>query len=256
MECKPFGEVIIALGSPITFGESSAAIVAEMNHRARKAFGKHGRLLCAPSPIKDRIKLQQTLIRGAALWGGAILAHHRRHSESHKYYPAAANPAHDESESSTRRTMGGLARQNDEGGQSCFCTNPKSPAGAHFSCSTHGTCTVTWPALKKGGDPCSRGKTSLGGRQRKPSRAEKGTRMSSSTHSRTRKGRWWLWRGWGGRHAHATFSFGGELGGKFVARYDVPWATGKQGSLANLTPNSTEGGRRHAPANETAMLIA
>ncbi|CAE7552733.1 unnamed protein product [Symbiodinium necroappetens] len=70
VSCKPFGEVITALGSPLTFGESSAAIVAEMNHRARKAFGKHSRLLCAPSPIRERIKLHQTLVRGSALWGG------------------------------------------------------------------------------------------------------------------------------------------------------------------------------------------
>ena len=68
--CKPFGDVIIALGSPITFGEGVAAIIAEMHHRARKAFHKHAKLLYAPTPLKGRIKLHQTLVRGAALWGG------------------------------------------------------------------------------------------------------------------------------------------------------------------------------------------
>ena len=68
--CKPFGEVITALGSPITFGESVAAIITEMNHRARKAFHKHAALLCAATPLKGRLTLHQTLVRGAALWGG------------------------------------------------------------------------------------------------------------------------------------------------------------------------------------------
>ena len=68
--CKPFGEVITALGSPITFGEGVAAIVAELHHRARKAFHKHAKLLCAPTPLTGRIRLHQTLVRGAALWGG------------------------------------------------------------------------------------------------------------------------------------------------------------------------------------------
>ncbi|CAE7590509.1 unnamed protein product, partial [Symbiodinium necroappetens] len=70
VHCLPFGTVITALGSPITFGESVAAIVTEMNHRARKAFHKNSRLLCAPTPLKRRTTLHQGLVRGAALWGG------------------------------------------------------------------------------------------------------------------------------------------------------------------------------------------
>ena len=58
------------LGSPSTFGESVAAILTEMNHRARRAFHKNSKLLCAPTPLKARIKLQHTLARGAALWRG------------------------------------------------------------------------------------------------------------------------------------------------------------------------------------------
>ena len=41
--CQPFGTVITALGSPLTFQEPVAAI---------KAFGKHSKLLCAPTPLK------------------------------------------------------------------------------------------------------------------------------------------------------------------------------------------------------------
>ncbi|CAE7466882.1 TTLL6, partial [Symbiodinium microadriaticum] len=40
------------------------------NHRARKAFHKHAALLCAATPLKGRLTLHQTLVRGAALWGG------------------------------------------------------------------------------------------------------------------------------------------------------------------------------------------
>ena len=62
--------------------------------------------------------------------------------------------------------------------------------------------------------------------------------------------------GLGWKERAGDFQSWGALGGQFVERFDVPWATGKQGSLANLTPNSREGVRRHAPANDTAMLIA
>ena len=40
-----------------------------MQARARKAFHVHKKLLCSRAPLKERIKLHQTLVRGAALWG-------------------------------------------------------------------------------------------------------------------------------------------------------------------------------------------
>ena len=43
--CKPWGTEITALGSPLTFVEPVASITAAMNQRARKAFGKHSKLL-------------------------------------------------------------------------------------------------------------------------------------------------------------------------------------------------------------------
>ena len=66
--CKPWGTEIIALGSPLTFVEPVASIAAAMNQRARKAFGKHSKLLSAPTPLKARIKMHTTLVRNAALW--------------------------------------------------------------------------------------------------------------------------------------------------------------------------------------------
>ena len=46
----------------------------------------------------------------------------------------------------------------------------------------------------------------------------------------------------------------GRLGEQFVSMFDVPWTSGKQSSITNLTPNNTTGGRQHA--NETEMLRA
>ena len=46
----------------------------------------------------------------------------------------------------------------------------------------------------------------------------------------------------------------GRLGEQFVSMFDVPWTSGKQSSITNLTPNTTTGGRQHA--NETEMLRA
>ena len=68
MPCKPWGTEITALGSPLTFVEPVASITAAMNQRARKAFGKHSKLWCAPTPLKARIKTHTTLVRNAALW--------------------------------------------------------------------------------------------------------------------------------------------------------------------------------------------
>ena len=65
MPCKPWGTEITAPGSPLTFVEPVASITAAMNQRARKAFGKHSKLLCAPTPLKARIKMHTTLVRNA-----------------------------------------------------------------------------------------------------------------------------------------------------------------------------------------------
>ena len=78
MPCQPFGTVITALGFPLTFQEPVAAITAAMNERARKAFGKHSKLLCAPTPIKGRLRMHTTMVRNAALWGATNLSLTRR----------------------------------------------------------------------------------------------------------------------------------------------------------------------------------
>ncbi|CAE7913948.1 unnamed protein product [Symbiodinium necroappetens] len=68
---KPDGPktVMTILGAPVTLAGDVAPIVAEMQGRARRAFHKHKKVLCSRAPLKDRLNLHQTLVRGAALWG-------------------------------------------------------------------------------------------------------------------------------------------------------------------------------------------
>ena len=58
------------------------------------------------------------------------------------------------------------------------------------------------------------------------------------------------------KHAAADLTVWNGMRGNFVARFDVPWATGRQGSIGNLTPNTAEGNRGRTTANEALQLIA
>ena len=73
---------------PITFGESVAAIITEMNHRARKAFHKHAALLCAETPLKGRFDATPNPSQGGSVVGGASMASYRWHSPCHQHPPS------------------------------------------------------------------------------------------------------------------------------------------------------------------------
>ena len=62
-------QIMTILGGPVTMSGDVAPIVAEMQGRARRAFHKHKKVLCSRAPLKERLNLHQTLVRGAALWG-------------------------------------------------------------------------------------------------------------------------------------------------------------------------------------------
>ena len=62
-------QIMTILGGPVTMSGDVAPIVAEMQGRARRAFHKHRKVLCSRAPLKERLNLHQTLVRGAALWG-------------------------------------------------------------------------------------------------------------------------------------------------------------------------------------------
>ncbi|CAE7573272.1 pol [Symbiodinium sp. CCMP2592] len=66
--CAPYKTVIATLGSPFTFGEQIAAIIAEMSRRGRQAFAKHKNILLARTSIKTRVAAYTTLVRSAALY--------------------------------------------------------------------------------------------------------------------------------------------------------------------------------------------
>ena len=210
--CRPFGEVITALGSPITFGEQVAAIVTEMNHSARRAFHKHAHLLCAPTALEERIRLHQTLVRGAAMWG----------AESWQNTAAMFKAANSTQTAQVRRMMHPGRRP----GESWEDWNVRTlraarlaihracPGGAHTHWSACGTCTGTWHAQSKGGDRCCPGRTCSGGDENRASRAANGTPMQdNSTPLWTQSGSSQRWLATHGKRWQETQQFGGHCGG-------------------------------------------
>ena len=61
--------ILTILGAPVTLSGAIAPLVAEMQRRARCAFHANRKLLCSRAPVADRLKMHQTLVRSAALWG-------------------------------------------------------------------------------------------------------------------------------------------------------------------------------------------
>ncbi|CAE7944187.1 unnamed protein product [Symbiodinium sp. KB8] len=78
VQCQHHGTTIPVLGSPLTFGDQTAAIVGEMARRARAAFGKHKRVLKARTSIKPRLVAYNTLVRNAALYAAESWPAHQQ----------------------------------------------------------------------------------------------------------------------------------------------------------------------------------
>ena len=68
MACQPLPTIVPALGTPLTFGDPTAAIIAEMTRRGRAAFAKHKHVLTTRTSLKPRIIAHMSLVRGAALY--------------------------------------------------------------------------------------------------------------------------------------------------------------------------------------------
>ncbi|CAE7307273.1 unnamed protein product, partial [Symbiodinium microadriaticum] len=78
VECCPHKTVITTLGSPISFGEQTTMIIAEMGRRSRNAFHKHKAVLKTKSSLKSRALAHITLVRNAGLYACETWpAHHR-----------------------------------------------------------------------------------------------------------------------------------------------------------------------------------
>ena len=61
--------VMNVLGAPVSFDMGPAVLAAEMANRARRAFHSRKRILRANGPVKSKLMLHNTYVRGAALWG-------------------------------------------------------------------------------------------------------------------------------------------------------------------------------------------
>ena len=60
--------VIRALGSPLCFAGSPGVLIAEMQARGRRSFGKHRGTFMSNAPLKGRLQLHAILVRQSALW--------------------------------------------------------------------------------------------------------------------------------------------------------------------------------------------
>ena len=76
--CCDHKTVISTLGSPITFGEQTAAIIAEMQRRSRNAFRKHKPILTARTSMHSRAIAHVTLVRNAGLYACESWPPHHR----------------------------------------------------------------------------------------------------------------------------------------------------------------------------------
>ena len=57
------------LGAPVNMSGTVAPVLAELQGRARRAFQAHKSVLCARTPIKERLQMHRALVQSAALWG-------------------------------------------------------------------------------------------------------------------------------------------------------------------------------------------
>ncbi|CAE6934778.1 unnamed protein product [Symbiodinium sp. CCMP2592] len=225
VDCQRWGTEITALGSPLTFAEPVAAITSAMNHRARKAFSKHSKLLRARTPIKARIKMHTTLVRNAALWASqswpivetlhkAVNSTQLRHIRT--MLGDSRQPAETWVEWNARsmRRARVILYQSGEPRWSTFLLGQTWWLYGHMARSTQGGAEMLqWKNLK------------WWKQQQQQIVAVGGLDWMSIAHDRQ------AWQ---------------ELTHTFIHQFDVPWATGKQGSIGNIAPNRGKS-KRSAP---------
>ena len=236
--CQPHGSTIPALGSPITFGDQTAAIIGEMSRRARAAFGKHKQVLRARSSLKPRLLAHTALVRNSALYGAESWP-------AHQQLLRAANSL----QALHIREMLHLRRRPGENWQE-WHTRSLRLARVHLHrekgerWSTHILSRIwrLWGHLARGGEEVTamlkwKNLHFWRGEQQKPARQR--VRHAGRFNP-------------GGDIERALESIAGtewaavaqdrqkwqQLQQTFVDRFDVPWASGRQQSLHdNLHPN-------------------
>ncbi|CAE7557635.1 unnamed protein product [Symbiodinium sp. CCMP2592] len=222
------------LGSPLSFQGGTAMLLAEAQTRARKAFWSHRESFTSDATFRQKLQIHVVLVRQSALWACQTWP-------CHSSLLRAVNAI----QLSQVRTMLGLRRQPCE---EWATWNKRSLRRSRLALYHHGgtrwstfVLSQIWTAVGHicRGDP-------VGGK-------------IFQWHSL----QWWQEqkdRGIDVQHAHRFNAYMdidrqlSETVGKgwfslaqdreawaaheaiFIARYDVPWSSGKQGSLANLAP--------------------
>ncbi|CAE7624163.1 Clec16a [Symbiodinium sp. CCMP2592] len=242
--CADHKTVIATLGSPITFGEQTAAIIAEMNRRGRQSFAKHKSILLARTGLKARMAAYTTLVRSAALYAdetwpvnqrilkaaNSLQAQHLR-----RMLHIERRPTEQWADWHIRSLR--MARLHlQRGGWNRWSTYILQQIWSLWGHMARGGAEVNAMVQWKNLDFWRQ-------EQRKPRSSrvnhaagfnpEADVERALESIGGTR---------WG--EAAQDRAHWQTLSTTFVERYDVPWATGKQTSIQdNLTPNSHRGGR-------------
>ena len=228
--------IMRVLGSPLSFQGGTAMIVAEMQARARKAFWAHREAFKSGASLRDKLKLHVVLVRQSALWACQTWP-------CHTSLLKAVNTV----QLAQIRTMLGLKRQPTEEWATWNKRSLRRCRSALFhSGGTRWSSFVLsqiWTAI--GHIPRWPGDLPLAqliawwDEQRDAGvRIKHAARfnafMDIDRQLSDTAGKQWA------DTARDRIAWA-NLESKFVAMYDVPWSSGKQDSLANLAPNSSQG---------------
>ncbi|CAE7943307.1 unnamed protein product [Symbiodinium necroappetens] len=236
---QPPDSTVAALGTPLTFGDQTAAIIAEMTRRGRAAFSKRKKTLTVRTSLKPRIIAHMSLVRGTALYAAETWP-------AHQHLLRAANTM----QATHYREMMHLHRRATESwGEWHVRTLRTARVHMHregmqrWSTFILQRIWTLWGHMAQGGEAVTdmlhwKDLRFWRAEQRKPAR----TRVRHAGRFNP-----------GGDIERALETIAGTSWGEvaqqrntwqalqqqFVERFDVPWATGRQGSIQdNLHPNT------------------
>ena len=229
--------VIHVLGSPLSFQGGTAMLVAEMQARARKSFWAHHEAFTSGASLRDKLKLHVILVRQSALWACQTWP-------CHSSLLKAVNTV----QLAQIRTMLGLKRQATE---DWATWNKRSLRRSRLALFHSGgirwssfVLSQIWTAIGHicRGDPvgrdifCWRSLAWWENQQAAGVRIKHASRfnafMDIDRQLSDTAGKAWA------ELAQDRIAWS-SLENAFVSKYDVPWSSGKQSSLTNLSPNPT-----------------
>ena len=230
--------VIHVLGSPLSFQGGTAMLVAEMQARAREAFWAHRDAFTSGASLRDKLKLHVILVRQSALWACQTWP-------CHSNLLKAVNTV----QLAQIRTMLGLKRQATE---EWATWNKRSLRRSRLALFHSGgtrwstfVLSQIWTAIGHicRGDPvgkdifCWRSLAWWENQQAAGMRIRHAARfnafMDIDRQLSDTAGKAWA------ELAQDRIAWS-NLENAFVSKYDVPWSSGKQSSLTNLSPNQTQ----------------